>query len=75
MPNTLDDKNLEYITLKNISDSSQSLSGYTLADKSKSYTFSDDIFLQSGEREQFFRPQTKLVLNNSDEEIYLYNKN
>lgn len=40
MPNTSDDINFEYITLKNISSSSQSLSGYMLEDASgKRYTF------------------------------------
>jgi hypothetical protein len=72
MPNTLDDKNLEYITLKNNSDISQSLSWYILADKKKQYIFTEDIFLVSWERKQFLRLQTKLVLNNTNEEIYLY---
>jgi hypothetical protein len=72
MPNTLDDKNLEYIIIKNTSSQSQSLSWYTLADKKKQYIFSEDIFFNSWERQKFFRPETKIILNNSDEEIYLY---
>jgi hypothetical protein len=73
MPNTSDDKNLEYITLKNTSDTVQSLSGYILADKKKEYLFIDDTFIEPGEKQEFFRPETKIALNNSDEEIYLYN--
>lgn len=73
MPNTIDDKNLEYITLKNTSDTSQSLSWYILADKKKQYVFAEDISIEAWEKQDFFRPETKLILNNSDEEIYLYN--
>jgi len=40
MPNTTDDTNLEYISLKNISDVEQTLSGYILEDASgKQYIF------------------------------------
>lgn len=70
-PNTLDDKNLEYITIQNTSENTQSLSGYILSDAShKQYIFSDEI-LDIGEERQFFRPETKIILNNSDEEIFL----
>jgi hypothetical protein len=72
MPNTTDDKTLEYITLKNISPTAHSLSGYILSDKKKQYAIPSDVFLEPGERREFFRPETKLILNNSNEEIYLH---
>lgn len=72
MPNTSDDSNLEYITLKNIQHTPQSLSGYTLKDASgKVYTFTG-ILLAGGERKQFFRPETKIILNNTDETLSLF---
>ncbi len=72
-PNTLDDKNLEYVTLKNISESEKSLSGYTLADKSKSYTFIEDLLVQPWERYIAYRTQTKIILNNTNEQLTLLN--
>jgi len=72
MPNTQDDKNLEYITVKNISDTSRSLSWFTLSDLAgKKYIFWDEI-LEPEERRDFFRTQTKIILNNSDERVFLY---
>lgn len=73
MPNTIDDKSLEYVTLKNISDTQQSLSWYVLSDKKKQYTFSEDVFLNPDEKKQFFRTKTKLILNNTNEQIFLHN--
>lgn len=72
MPNTADDSSLEYITLKNLQHTPQSLSGYTLQDASgKAYTFTG-IVLAGGERKQFFRPETKIILNNTDETLTLF---
>lgn len=72
LPNTNDDTNLEYITLKNLKNTPQTLSGYTLQDASgKTYTFTG-ILLQSQERKQFFRPVTKIILNNTDEILTLF---
>ncbi|MDA9128977.1 hypothetical protein N9J72_00675 [Candidatus Gracilibacteria bacterium] len=68
-PNTIDDKNLEYITVKNTSEEVQSFSGYILADKLKEYQVVEDLFLESGEEKKFLRTETKLVLNNSNEEL------
>ena len=68
-PNTIDDTNLEYIILKNISDESKSLSGYTLADKKKEYLMTEDILLKSKEERKFLRTETKIILNNSNEEL------
>jgi hypothetical protein len=44
MPNTINDKNLEYFTIKNTSYGVKSLSGFILSDRSeKIYTFLDEI--------------------------------
>lgn len=72
LPNTTDDKNLEYITIQNISQTPQTLSGFIIADLKKEYTFWSWIILDSWERKNFYRPETKLVLNNTNEEIFLY---
>lgn len=69
-PNTIDDKNLEYITLQNISQEAQSLSGYILSDKVKDYVISTDEVLDVWEKQKFLRWETKLILNNSNEEIF-----
>jgi len=47
MPNTIDDKNLEYITLKNTSEIDLSLLHYALSDKKKEYIFEQDIILEA----------------------------
>lgn len=73
MPNTTDDKNLEYITIHNTSPGTQSLSWFILSDKKKGFIFSSDIFLEAWEKKQFFRPETKLVLNNTNEKLTLKN--
>ncbi len=51
-----------------------SLSGYILSDKKKDFIFSSEILLQAGEKRQFFRPETKLILNNSNEKLTLKNQ-
>ncbi|NDK09455.1 lamin tail domain-containing protein [Candidatus Gracilibacteria bacterium] len=72
-PNTLDDKNLEYVTIKNNYQESKSLSGYTLEDISgKQYIFGAEDILEAGERKSFFRTVTKIILNNTKETIFLY---
>ncbi len=72
-PNTTDDKNLEYIELINISEEDIDISEYYLQDKSeKKYVFPEDEIITSGEKKRYLRPDTKLILNNSNEEIYLY---
>jgi len=70
-PNTIDDKNLEYVIVQNISGEAQSLSGYTLSDKVKGYIISTDEILDIWEKQIFLRWETKLILNNSNEEIFL----
>ena len=72
-PNTIDDKNLEYIELINTWETEIDISGYAFADKSeKRYIFPEELFIDSWERLRFERIETRLILNNSNEEIYLY---
>ena len=72
-PNTTDDKNLEYIELINIWDTEMDISEYYLQDKSwKKYIFPEETLIESDEKVRYIRPNTKLILNNSNEEIYLY---
>ena len=72
-PNTTDDKNLEYIELYNSWNLDLSLSWFILKDKSeKEYLFSSWNILLSNKKKKFFRIETKITLNNSDEELFLY---
>ncbi|MDD2870881.1 MAG: thermonuclease family protein [Candidatus Gracilibacteria bacterium] len=72
-PNTDDDANLEYIELYNNSDQVLFLSGYILKDTSeKEFVFDETYFLNVQERKKYFRNETKLLLNNSDEQLFLY---
>jgi Lamin Tail Domain len=72
LPNTDNDATLEYIELYNSSRTPASLSGYTLSDTSgKTYTFGSGVFLPSKIFTPFFRPQTKIILNNTTEEVFL----
>lgn len=73
LPNTVDDTNLEYIELFNNSNEILFLSWYTLKDKSsKEYIFDETYFLYPYEKKKYFRNQTKIILNNTDEELFLY---
>ncbi len=73
-PNTVDDKNLEYIQLYNPGSENISLDWYYLQDKSwKIYNFWTWEILNLKEKKKYYRTQTKIILNNTDEEIYLYN--
>jgi hypothetical protein len=75
MPNTDDDANMEYIELYNPNSEILSLSGYYLKDKSeKSFFFAGSDILQPNESKKFFRTQTKITLNNTDEELWIYDK-
>lgn len=71
-PNTTDDKNLEYIKIQNTSSGSQSLEGYYIQDASeKKYIFEDQM-LEPEETYIFYRTETKLILNNSNETLELF---
>lgn len=69
-PNTIDDKILEYISIKYNWELEKSLSWHTLEDSTKVYNFWDEIF-QKDEIKQYFRTQTSIILNNTWKEIYL----
>jgi len=75
MPNTTDDKNLEYIELYNSWSWNINLEWYQIKDKSnKIYTFGSGEFLQAEQQLKFYRTQTSILLNNTDEDIFLYDK-
>ncbi len=74
MPNTEDDKNLEYIQIQNPWNTEINLNWYYLSDKSgKEYYFWTWEVIQPWENKKYYRTETKIILNNTDEEIYLYN--
>lgn len=73
LPNTIDDANLEYIELHNSWDLVLYLSWYILKDKSwKEFIFNDSYFLNPLEKKKYYRPETKILLNNTDEQLFLY---
>lgn len=75
MPNTDNDSEKEYITIKNNWDSWKNLQDYILSDKIwKEFIFEND-FLQSWKTKKYFRPKTEIILNNSNEELFLYDQN
>ncbi len=75
MPNTDNDSTQEYVIIKNNWDSWKSLKNYILSDKAeKQFIFWDD-FLESWSTKKYFRPQTEIILNNSNEELFLYDSN
>ncbi|MDD3144491.1 MAG: PKD domain-containing protein [Candidatus Gracilibacteria bacterium] len=71
LPNTDDDTVEEYVGIKYDGQGNNSLSGYTLSDLSgKIYTFGDDFFT-NGEIKKYYRPTTKILLNDTNETLYL----
>lgn len=72
-PNTIDDTLEEYVEINYDWNGNNNLSWYILSDKSgKEYYFGEEFFV-NWESKKYFRPQTKILLNNSNEEIYLKN--
>ncbi|EKE28993.1 MAG: hypothetical protein ACD_2C00256G0010 [uncultured bacterium (gcode 4)] len=72
LPNTDDDANLEYVEIINSSQTQVNINWYVLKDKSdKSYTF-PEIILQPWESKKLSRIESKIILNNTDEELWLY---
>ena len=72
LPNTEEDARLEEIILQNIGCEAIDLSGYVIADiQPKSYTLSWYI-LEHGKTLTLSRIVTKMILNNTDETLYLY---
>jgi hypothetical protein len=74
MPNTDDDANMEYIDIINTACESIDIWGYSIADKEKSYTFAAGSTLASHEKYRLSRPISKIILNNTNEELILRNK-
>lgn len=71
MPNTLDDANLEYVDIENVSCSPFFLSGTVLRDASgKQFIFGDES-LGSGSIRRMYRPESKITLNNENETLEL----
>jgi len=74
LPNTSDDANLEYLELYNSWSTEIDLENYILKDKSgKEYIFLQWEKLSWFDTKKVFRSETKIILNNSDEYLYLYN--
>jgi Lamin Tail Domain len=72
LPNTVDDKNLEYVEVRNTGCETMDLSNYTLEDAlPKVYTIPSGTILASHTNYQFIRPVTKIELNNTNETVLL----
>lgn len=71
MPNVAEETIDEYVQITYDWNWVNNLNWYKLSDKTwKEYIFWDDLFLPD-ESKKYYRPQTMVVLNNSDEEVYL----
>lgn len=72
-PNTDNDTKEEYIEITYDWNGDNNLNWYVLYDKIwKEYVFWNDIYV-NWESKKYYRPDTKILLNNSDEEIYFKN--
>ncbi len=75
LPNTDDDLNMEYISIKNNSSNWKSLDWYSISDKWwKIYNITGD-YLSWWQIKKYYRTQTNIILNNTNEELYLYDSN
>ncbi len=73
LPNTENDKILEYIEIYNSWSIDKSLSWFILKDKSgKEFIFWSWDILLAWKTKKYFRDATKILLNNTNEELYLY---
>ena len=76
LPNTVDDKKLEYFELYNSWSTNLNLFNYKIIDKSwKEYIFWTWIILESHIGKKFYREETGIALNNTNEKLYLYDNN
>jgi len=72
-PNTINDSELEYIVIENTSNKEMNLKWYSISDKSwKKYVFKEFNFTWNSNK-KYYRSETKILLNNSKEELYLKN--
>lgn len=75
-PNTIDDTNLEYVVLRNTWCDTISLDGLSLSDASwKYYYFPSDSTVVSHTNITIPRALSKIILNNTDEILYIKNWN
>lgn len=73
LPNTADDASLEYFALRNSACVPVTLSGYSVVDASgKSYALPDDTLFSTGSERKYFRPESKVTLNNENETLSLF---
>lgn len=72
MPNTSDDKKLEYIEIINNNSEKIDLSWYKLEDKSWTNFVIKNLILESKKTHKFYYNTTKIRLNNSKEVVKLY---
>jgi hypothetical protein len=71
-PNTIDDKNLEYIEVRNTGCETIDISNYTFEDAlPKVYTIPSGTLIGGHMNYQFIRPVTKIELNNTNEIVRL----
>jgi hypothetical protein len=76
MPNTSDDKNLEYIEITNNNPEKIDITWYKIEDKSWSNFVIKNITLESNKSHKFYYKTTNIRLNNTNEELKLFdNKN
>lgn len=74
MPNTDNDTNDEYIEITNFSINPLSLSWFSLKDKSGKIFVFGEINLNPSESKKFYRPETMILFNNTDEELWFFDK-
>lgn len=72
LPNTSNDTLDEYIELTNYWVSDIYLSWFSIKDKSQKIYIFDNQVIHSQESKKFYRPETMILLNNTDEELWLY---
>ena len=72
-PNTTDDANMEYVTFRNTTCHDIDLSNAIFEDAShKEYVFPVGTIINAHSNMQIGRPTSKIILNNTDEILYLY---
>ncbi|MBU0707485.1 lamin tail domain-containing protein [Patescibacteria group bacterium] len=65
----------EYIEIANFDNREINLLGWKLTDTKTYYEIEESMLIASGEYFSFIRPETKISLNNSDEQLFLIDPN
>ncbi|MDD5342481.1 MAG: lamin tail domain-containing protein [Patescibacteria group bacterium] len=65
----------EFIELANFDDKDINLSGWQLTDTKTYFKFGDSVTLGAGDYLVFLRPETKIALNNSSDQVFLIDPN